>query len=140
MHYYTRYNPPPSPSAIIGGKSMTHQEFAPECDINNIVARVGLGQLSLNLPQGEFVDFSSIPSDYQAMLDCVIDAQERFANLPSAVRKRFANNPAELLKFIQDDGNRDEAIKLGLIAPAKDVSIDINDKGTKDSPADQDNK
>jgi len=34
--------------------------------------------------------------------------------LPSDVRKRFSNDPAELIDFLADKKNDEEAIKLGL--------------------------
>ena len=35
--------------------------------------------------------------------------------LPAQMRSRFNNDPAELLKFIKDPANLDEAVKLGIL-------------------------
>jgi hypothetical protein len=42
-----------------------------------------------------------------------------FEDLPAEVRFRFDNKPAELLKFMSDPANADEAIDLGLFEPSK---------------------
>ena len=47
--------------------------------------------------------------------ETVIAAAEAFAALPSRVRQRFNNDPAELLEFLADESNREEAVFLGLI-------------------------
>lgn len=115
MNFFTRYNPPPSPAADIGGRSMTHQEFKAECDINNIVKRVGLGLTQLQCPEPVFTDISEVPTSYEEMLQVVLDAQARFDSMPSRVRERFGNDPARLVKFLSDESNFDEALKLGLV-------------------------
>lgn len=115
--YPTRYSPPPSPVRDVGGKSLTRQEFKDECDINNIVARAGAGLVSLSVPAAPlFTDVSEVPSDYQECLEHLFNADEQFASLPAKVRERFENNPANLFDFLGNPENRDEAIKLGLIA------------------------
>ena len=35
--------------------------------------------------------------------------------LDANVRKRFHNDPAELIDFVSDEKNRDEAVRLGLL-------------------------
>ena len=51
--------------------------------------------------------------------------------LPSDVRSRFGNNPAELLDFLNDNSNYDEAIRLGLIHAkvSNDVAADNSAPG-----------
>lgn len=98
------------------GRSVAQQQFAKECDINEIVRRFGLtGQMPtvLKLPQSG--DFTGV-SDFKSALDAVIAAQEGFMELPADVRDRFRNDPQRLLEFMADEKNRDEAIKLGLVS------------------------
>lgn len=46
-------------------------------------------------------------------------AQEQFAALSSKIRKRFNNDPVELLKFVSDAKNLEEMYELGLaVKPA----------------------
>lgn len=127
MKFFSRYNPPPSLASPCGGKSMTHQEFAAECDINHILTRVGLGQVELRAPAPVYVDLTDVPTDYAQMMDKVLDAQQRFAQLPSRVRERFANDPARLLHFLSDEKNYDEALKLGLVNERKAAPSPLSD-------------
>lgn len=94
--------------------SRTQQEFAKETDINYIAARFGLtGQLPQVLQLPTYGDFTGI-FDYQTALNVVNDAKQDFMTLPAKIRSRFNNNPQELLEFMDDDANTDEAIALGL--------------------------
>ena len=116
MDFYSKYNPPPSMSTDVGGNSRTRQEFAAECDINRIVARIGAGLAAPAVcPSPVFQDVSSIPDNLQDALELVRSSSELFASLPSKVRDRFANDPAQLFAFVADSSNHDEAVKLGLI-------------------------
>lgn len=119
------YNNPSERVAIDCSKgNRARQEFKDECDINRIMKKyAGTGVL----PQragGMFGDFSGIGDfmDAHAMID---KAKEAFASLPSDVRKRFANDPAELIRFVSDVANREEAIKLGLIPK---VVVDVKEE------------
>jgi phage internal scaffolding protein len=96
--------------------SRTKQEFATQCDINNILkkyTRNGVNPFIITA-DAKFGDFSDIPS-YQEALDLVNNAADQFMTLPALLRRRFNNDPAELLNFLGDNSNREEAIKLGLI-------------------------
>lgn len=124
MEFYTRYNTPPKVSIEFVKPSMTEQHFKDECDINHIVAQY---QQTGVMPSGNrqplFGDFADFPQDLQASQAFFDEAQERFMQLSSDVRKRFGNDPVQLLQFLQSDANRDEAIQLGLIErpPASSV-------------------
>lgn len=97
--------------------SRTMQEFKDECNVNNILNNyVSTGVLNhVSSLQPQFGDFTNVPSDYGEALALIQESKEAFMTLPSDVRERFDNRPENLLKFIQDEGNRDEAIKLGLV-------------------------
>jgi len=96
----------------------TQQQFADECDINNIMRKYSsTGEFTvLTKKGGVYGDFSEI-QDFQGMLDTVRYAQEAFASLPATVRLRFQNDPGQLLAFVQDPKNYDEGVKLGLVEP-----------------------
>lgn len=97
--------------------SLTKQSFKEACDINNIVEKGRLGQfVQGNTATPQYGDFSQCV-DYQEALNKVMTAQNMFNNLPAKVRARFANNPVEIVKFIQDKKNKDEAVELGLVEP-----------------------
>jgi len=97
-------------------ESLTHQSFKAECDIRNIMKkykRTGLfTHITSSMPQ--YGDFTQV-QDYQEAMNVVIAAQNAFEQLPAEVRKRFMNDPGELIDFCQNQENRDEMIKLGLI-------------------------
>lgn len=96
--------------------SLTKQSFKDECDVNNIMRRyTATGVVThLNNRRPEFGDFTSVAT-FQESLNTVIEAEAMFAELPSAIRDRFGNDPSKLLEFIADENNRDEAIKLGIV-------------------------
>lgn len=97
--------------------SLAQQHFKEETDINYIVDTfTRTGTLPQSSMVGQFGDFTHA-TDYKTALDAVIHAQDAFMTLPAAVRSRFANDPGQLLDFIADDKNRDEAVKLGLVPP-----------------------
>lgn len=122
MVFFTYFSPPTSPVKECVGKSLARQEAKDECDINLIVARIGAGVApALVPPEPCYADISEVPTSYDAAVAMIADASDRFLALPSRVRERFDNDPGNLLRFLGDEGNRDEAIKLGLIsAPAPD--------------------
>ena len=53
-----------------------------------------------------------------------------FDNLPSDVRNRFNNNPAQLLDFVADPENKEEAIELGLL-PKPEITKQIIEEDGK---------
>lgn len=118
---HSRYDLPPSVSQEVGGPSMALQDAKDECDINKIIARyqrTGSWSGSMAVPsvQPQFGDYSSSLS-YQEAQNVLIAAQTAFDGLSSQLRKRFNNDPAQMLDFLEDVSNREEAIKLGLVCP-----------------------
>lgn len=99
------------------GSGRTRQSFAAECDINNIMARFSrTGVLDFtNRREAQYGDVTGL--DYQRAMDIVVEAKTLFAELPSAIRSRFSNEPAEFLEFVQDPANVDEMVKMGLAKP-----------------------
>lgn len=100
----------------VGELSLTRQEFADECDVNHIMRGMERSGVinHLNPLSGSFGDFTGV-SDYQTALHEVEAAQAEFDALPSRVRNRMANDPANLIAFMEDDANEDEARELGLL-------------------------
>lgn len=104
--------------------SRTQQQFRDECDINNIMKQYkATGSITHvnNRNQGVYADLVNLP-DYKEQLENVIAARQLFNDLPAALRKRFSNDPQELIDFLSDSNNRDEAIKLGLIDSPKNAN------------------
>lgn len=100
--------------------SRVKREFREDADINTIVRRFGLtGSLPPARAVPQYGDFSEV-MDFHSAMNAIRSSQEAFDSLPAQVRDRFANDPGRLLEFLQDDENRAEAVKLGLI-PAPPV-------------------
>lgn len=102
--------------------SLTKQASKDECDINVMMARYqATGQFdNVNERPPQWGDVSNVQS-YQDAQNLILDSARRFAALPAETRARFGNDPAQLLGFLNDDRNRDEAMELGLVdrpAPA----------------------
>lgn len=97
------------------GPGRTLQSFKDECDINRIMKRYQqTGVIDhVNRAQPQFGDIQAI--DFQDGLNIVLEAEARFAALPSDVRDRFGNDPARLLDFVGKPENAQEAVKLGLL-------------------------
>lgn len=94
----------------------TQQQFKDECDLNVLMARyVKTGTLPQSTRSALYGDFSDV-GDYQSAQDTILRAQQQFAALPSKVRDRFKNNPAEMLSFVANPANLDEAATLGLLS------------------------
>lgn len=122
MNVYHRWNRPSDEGIDCSRGIGADQSFAAECDINTIMARYAkTGYLTdpTKRPtrQPFFEDVSMAPEDYLEAQTVLRDAQRAFYDLPAKVREMFENNPAELLDWLQDEKNHEEARKLGLMNP-----------------------
>lgn len=94
--------------------SLTKQNFKESCDVNYILKKyqkTGILPLADKVPM--WGDFSNVKS-YQESMNIVMKAEAQFSALPSNIRKRFGNDPSQFLEFMDDDGNIEEAVELGL--------------------------
>lgn len=111
----------PVSGEIVEDKGFTQQEFALESDINEIVRRFGLtGKLPEGIAMPQSGDFTGVDDYFSAVL-AVRKADESFMLLPGELRARFHHDPQELLEFLEDGKNLDEAIKLGLVSKTPPV-------------------
>lgn len=95
--------------------SRTKQQFKAECDINNVIKKYDSTGLitHVNKTMARFGDYTEV-NEYQESLNIVIAAQEAFSALPSALRKRFGNDPGLYVEFVTDPKNEAEMISLGM--------------------------
>ena len=106
--------------------SRTKQAFKQECDINHIMKKFKkvAGSEFLNQYQGylggQFGDFSEVV-DYRTALDQINRSKAVFEALPSVLRKRFDNDPAKFLDFVQDPNNSKELVEMGLAVSKEDI-------------------
>lgn len=109
---------------VIPPDTVTQQQFAEECDINTIVARFGLtGKMPEVLHMPVSGDFTGV-TDFHSAMNVVRQAQQEFMELPGEMRERFGNDPGKLLAFLNDDKNRAEAERLGLVNKPPEVHRD----------------
>lgn len=106
---------------IINPRVVTKVEQAKKdaCDINKIIKRAEktgfIGDPLQKRKTPIFGDFQNVP-DYQESLNRVIRMRNEFESLPADVRAKFKNDPANVIDFLADPKNKEEAIKLGLRA------------------------
>lgn len=100
----------------------TLQSFKDDADINNLVRRFKLtGQAPMPNMSPFYGDFTQV-EDYQSAMNMIIAARESFHALPAEVRKKFNNDPAQLIEYLNDPKlDKAEARKLGLLKPEEAV-------------------
>jgi len=116
MKFASAYQNKRQSKKIISSHSHVKQSFKDECDINNIMRKYTKTGLVTHVTKhmGDYSDLVDVPT-YQDALNKVLDANESFETLPSSVRKRFNNDPAEFINFVGDPTNEDEMRSLGLL-------------------------
>ena len=131
---YSIYNRPTSFAKHDFPDGLTEQHHAESCDINVIVARAMLDPESLTPEQPpQYLDLSNYP-DFETMQNHVAEAHSLFEDLPADVRFKFNNKPSELLKFMSDPVNANEAIELGLFEPSEPTKSDTSDTKPASTP------
>lgn len=98
--------------------SLTVQEYAPDCDINNLMAQYERTGLLPHMANGEprYVDFTNVP-DLREALHHLDDATRAFMSLPAIVRKEFDNDPKIFVDFASDPENVPQMRTWGLAPP-----------------------
>ncbi len=126
----TAYGPKQRVQIRFADQGRTKQSMRAECDINNIMQKFQkTGVIDfVNKHAPQYGDATGV--DFQNSMEIVARANEMFADLPSSVRKRFNNDPQELLEFCENPGNRQEAIKLGLLDTTRGRKADVPEKST----------
>lgn len=105
------------------GPGLTEQAHKKETDMNYILrdyARTGFIKHAKNF-QGRYDDVAV--QDFQEAMFIVNQAQSMFAELPGHLRKRFQNDPAEFLEFVQNPENGDEMLRLGILKGNDGVDV-----------------
>lgn len=126
VHNY--FNPPPQTPIVNYEPSMTQQHFTDECDVNQILKKFIQTGILDTIGPGVYADISDL-GDYRESLEMIRNADEMFAGLPSRIRARFENDPAQYLAFVQDPKNLDEGIELGIFTKNTTI-LNNNDSQT----------
>lgn len=99
-----------------GDKGFAVQADREDADINSIVKRfLKSGQLPPSVKGNPFYGDVSEFGNLQESLMKVQEAHDLFMQYPAEMRERFDNKAENLIDFLADEGNREEALKLGLI-------------------------
>lgn len=91
----------------------TDQQFKNDCDINYIVKKFN-PQIHMAKSPGIYADTTEIP-DLLTASNIVKDAETKFMQLPADARLKFNNNPIEMINFLKNPQNQEEAIQMGLM-------------------------
>lgn len=98
-------------------KSMCRQEFAEECDINNIMRGYDIQDIGALMRQGldpVYVDWTAMPSTLMEFMHLQQSAEEAFMTLPAVVRKEFDNDPIAFCDYASDSANIEKMREWGL--------------------------
>lgn len=101
-------------------KSRSHQSFSKDANINNIMLKYKNTGLLVEpgavqrYRQPSFGDFSDL-RDLPETLNRSREANRDFMALPGSLRERFGNDVSNLLNFVSDPANLEEAIELELL-------------------------
>lgn len=108
-------------TAPTSDKKYTVGYLSKQCNINEILKNRSMSEIMSEAAYANmtYLDISSLPS-YQDALNIVIDADEKFLQLPSSVREKFGNNPQRFLDFVSDKNNISEMKELGLLNNPQD--------------------
>lgn len=112
--------------------SRTQQQFLEETNVNSIMEKYKkTGVITHTRRSGipQYGDFTTY-QDFKTQMNSVREAFEEFSQLPAFLRKKFANDPANLIDYLADENNHSEAVKLGLmelIHPPVDPQSPQND-------------
>lgn len=110
------------PRAVVlhptGGPSVTRQEFAQECDVNEIMERFAATGVLPNVGEPFYYDFTSLPPTMQDAMEVMRKAGDAFMTLNAKVRREFDNDAAQWADFASDPDNLDQMRAWGLAPPA----------------------
>lgn len=80
----------------------------------------------------QYGDFSNV-ADFQAALDQVASVNSWFASQPAQFRQTFGENPANVLAFVDDPANLEDAHRLRLISDEEYERLKPKPKPTSSS-------
>lgn len=95
--------------------SKTQQHHAKRCDIKNILnchRQTGIYN-HVNSVNPQYLD--NPMEDFQATQEKITEFNSYFSSLPAQIREKFKNQPKQLLDFLYNPENKEEAIKMGFL-------------------------
>lgn len=102
------------------------QSHAARVSTESIIRRYLGGDPSLlaQAPQAQFYDHTREPTRSD-MLNAVADARTKYERLPAAIKRRFASYQ-QMMQYLSNPANREDAIKIGLIDKPVEPDVDHN--------------
>lgn len=113
-----------------GEEILTEQSHKDAVDVNNIVKKHGLDMLqkTAQLQSLEFQMDELPTNDFTEALAIVTKASQTFESMPSFIRKKFDNSPAQFLDFVQNPANGQAMVDMGLaerVAPTPPMQVQV---------------
>lgn len=110
--------------SFLGDDGLTEQSHSKSCDISYLVESYKRRGLPFVITDDVFKDFTELP-DYQTALNTVREIDSLFMRFDAKIREEFGHDPSKLMSAIEDPGQRDRLIELGIFAP-KPIEQDLN--------------
>lgn len=125
---YTRFDLPVVEGFSSENPSLTHQSFAADADINNIVSRFRetgflVDPMITCVRKPQFGDFTG-SLDFHSAQNIVSRVSNEFSRLPSNIRSFFGNDPSVYFDYVTDPKNRDEAVRMGLVSSPQEDAVE----------------
>lgn len=124
--FATVYSPNKAKGLACTDLSKTQQQYLEESDINTLLSKYQHHELAPteNGPPPIFGDFTDPRiTDYMSAMNTINGVAQLMADLPAKVRDRFRNDPAQVLAFVADPRNQDEARELGMLQPEPEPPV-----------------
>lgn len=90
-------------------------------DINKIIQRMEKTGTILGPTREPFYGDVSGFTGLADALEMVQNARELFMQIPASIREKFDNDPVKMVAFLEDPGNLDAAVEMGLVEKRPDV-------------------
>lgn len=116
--------------------SVTQKQWKNDVDVNKIMARykkTGMITHLRNAEQGAYLDLTELPDLLTAQIQ-LKQANEKFLEIPPQVRLKFNNDPNQLISYLQNPSNHEEAIHLGLMVKRDEPNPKPNDATPPKAP------
>ena len=97
------------------GEGLTEQSQAKQTDINYILreyTKTGFMRHSKEF-EGRYDDVTG--ADFNDAMNLIADANTMFEELPSGIRNKFKNDPAQFLDYCQDPANTEALREWGVL-------------------------
>lgn len=110
------------------------QSHKDSCDINVLMARYRNGEVDvLNQINGQYGDYTEIPTNFAELMNNVIAGENMFNSLPVEVRAKFNHN---FVEFMQSAGTDEWFANIGAtrpVAPDRAPDAEVQPVVTKES-------